>query len=236
MAIGAARIMGFKLMTNFNAPYQSKSVSEFWKRWHISLSTWFKDYLYISLGGNQVTIPRWYLNLFIVFLVSGVWHGAKWTFVIWGALHGFYLVFGLITRKFRERESKRLHLNRIPMLASLLTFMLVAFAWIFFRAKDVNTAIYICTHLFTGIPALVQKLRMHQSVFEYMGLVANDLVLSVLLIVFLEVVHFLKLKRNLIPAIASKPVYVRWAIYYLLVFSIIYLGVTESRQFIYFQF
>ena len=82
MAIGAARVMGFKLMTNFDKPYQSKSIHEFWKRWHISLSTWFRDYFYISLGGNRVSIPRWYLNLFLVFLVSGLWHGANWTFVI----------------------------------------------------------------------------------------------------------------------------------------------------------
>src|SRR5678815_1064118 len=86
IAIGAAKVMGFKLMTNFNRPYFARSISEFWKRWHISLSTWFKDYLYISLGGNRVSVPRWYFNLFIVFLVSGLWHGANWTYIIWGCL------------------------------------------------------------------------------------------------------------------------------------------------------
>jgi D-alanyl-lipoteichoic acid acyltransferase DltB (MBOAT superfamily) len=103
IAIGTARVMGFKLMTNFNRPYFSRNISEFWKRWHISLSTWFKDYLYISLGGNKVSIPRWYFNLFFVFLVSGFWHGANWTFIIWGAINGFYLVFALLTDKLSTR-------------------------------------------------------------------------------------------------------------------------------------
>ena len=93
IATGSAQIMGIKSMDNFKRPYFSRSISEFWKRWHISLSSWFKDYLYIPLGGNRVSIPRWYLNLLIVFIVSGLWHGAKWTFAVWGALHGFYLVF-----------------------------------------------------------------------------------------------------------------------------------------------
>src|SRR5438270_2101441 len=97
IAIGAARVMGFRLMTNFSYPYSSKSIGEFWKRWHISLSTWFRDYLYVSLGGNRVPKPRWYFNLFLTFLVSGLWHGASWVFVIWGAIHGFYLIFSIWT-------------------------------------------------------------------------------------------------------------------------------------------
>src|SRR5207253_8641852 len=92
IAIGAARVMGFKLMTNFNKPYHARSVSEFWKRWHISLSTWFRDYLYKPLGGNRTSRNRWYFNLFVTFLVSGIWHGANWTFVVWGALNGFYVL------------------------------------------------------------------------------------------------------------------------------------------------
>src|ERR1035437_2524256 len=197
MAIGAARIMGFKLMTNFNKPYQSKSIHEFWKRWHISLSSWFKDYLYISLGGNRVTIPRWYLNLFIVFLISGLWHGANWTFVIWGALHGFYLVFSLITKDFRKKINKMFFLDKILFLPALTTFGLVAFAWIFFRADNVYTAIYISKHIFTGIPEIINKLVAHQSVFEYVGVEKSDLVLSVLLILFLEIVHYVQSNKSI---------------------------------------
>ncbi|HET6224970.1 MAG TPA: MBOAT family O-acyltransferase, partial [Bacteroidia bacterium] len=105
IAIGAAKVMGYDLMENFNRPYLSTTISEFWTRWHISLSTWFKDYVYIPLGGNRTTKIKWYRNLIIVFLLSGLWHGASWNFIIWGALHSFYLVFGLMTIHYRKRIS-----------------------------------------------------------------------------------------------------------------------------------
>jgi alginate O-acetyltransferase complex protein AlgI len=236
MAIGAARIMGFKLMTNFDKPYQSKSIHEFWKRWHISLSSWFKDYLYITLGGNRVTIPRWYLNLFIVFIISGLWHGANWTFVIWGALHGFYLIFALITQSFREKFNCQFRLNKIPCIPVITTFILVAFAWIFFRAKDTSTAIYISKQIFTGIPDLIRQFINRQSVFEYIGLSKKDLVLSVLLIIFLEVVHYIQKRKSISQIFTNKPAYIRWAVYYGIVLIIYYFGIFENRQFIYFQF
>ena len=223
MAIGVARIMGFKLMTNFDKPYQSRSVHEFWKRWHISLSTWFKDYLYISLGGNRVTIPRWYLNLFIVFLVSGLWHGANWTFVIWGALHGFYLVFSLITKKIRERFNKLFHFDKVPVLSVISTFTLVSFAWIFFRANSIHSALYIAKHIFTGLPDLVIKLLNHQLVFENLGLRKKDLILSILLIFFLETVHYIQSKKSLPEIFMQKPIYIRFAIYFGIIISILYL-------------
>jgi alginate O-acetyltransferase complex protein AlgI len=236
MAIGAARVMGFKLMTNFNKPYQSKSVNEFWKRWHISLSTWFKDYLYISLGGNRVTIPRWYLNLFIVFLVSGLWHGANWTFVIWGALHGFYLVFALATQNIREKINKTLWLDKLPFLSTITTFILVAFAWIFFRANDTKSAFFIAKNIFAGIPDLINKISLRQPILEDLGLQYKGLILSALLIVFLETVHYLQNKININDFLKRRPRYARWSIYYALIFCIIYLGTYENRQFIYFQF
>jgi alginate O-acetyltransferase complex protein AlgI len=236
MAIGSARVMGFKLMKNFDNPYQSKSINEFWKRWHISLSTWFKDYLYITLGGNRVSISRWYLNLFIVFLVSGLWHGANWTFVIWGALHGFYLVFGLVTNNIRQRISKALYFNKLPIISVLTTFVLVAFAWIFFRTDDVHSAIYIIKKIIKGIPELVDMLLNHQSIFENMGLRKKDLTLSVLLILFLESVHFIQSKINLTNFFLKRTIYFRWAVYYFIILTIIYLGVFDDRQFIYFQF
>ena len=103
IAIGSARVMGFELMDNFKRPYFSKSISEFWKRWHISLSSWFRDYLYIPLGGNKVMKWRWYYNLFITFLISGFWHGANWTFIAWGALHGTYLITAIILKNPSKR-------------------------------------------------------------------------------------------------------------------------------------
>jgi D-alanyl-lipoteichoic acid acyltransferase DltB (MBOAT superfamily) len=236
MAIGAARVMGFKLMTNFNSPYQSKSVHEVWKRWHISLSTWFKDYLYISLGGNRVTIPRWYLNLFIVFLVSGLWHGDNWTFIIWGGLHGFYLVFALMTKGIRGKINSFLHINKIPFLATVATFTLVSFAWIFFRAHNIHTVFYIISHIFSGIPELYNKLTSQQIVFENLGLTMNDFIFSIVLIIFLETVHYFQHKINLSEYFINRPVYVRWGAYYTLIIAILFWGVFEDRQFIYFQF
>jgi alginate O-acetyltransferase complex protein AlgI len=236
IAIGAARIMGFRLMTNFNNPYQSKNISEFWKRWHISLSTWFKDYLYISLGGNRVTIPRWYLNLFIVFLISGLWHGANWTFVIWGGLHGIYAVFGRATKNFRKKLKGVFYPGKIPFFSVLTTYTLVTFAWIFFRANNVGSAWYIATHIITGAPDVIHKLLNHQPVIGNYGFTNFEFIVSVLLIIFLEIVHFLKYHGNFSELFLRAPPYFRWAVYYILVISIISLGVFEHRQFIYFQF
>ncbi len=236
MAIGAARIMGFRLMKNFDRPYHSSNIQEFWKRWHISLSTWFKDYLYISLGGNRVTIPRWYLNLFIVFLVSGLWHGASWTFVIWGALHGLYLVIGLATKDLREKINRNLYLDKITFLETIITFSLVAYAWIFFRATSVDSAFYISKHIFTGIPTLIGDIQDQKTIVQNLGISIKDLYISGLLIVLLETVHLVQRKVNLPEEFARKPVYVRWAVYYSVIATIFLLGVFEDRQFIYFQF
>ncbi len=236
IAIGAARIMGFKLMTNFDKPYQSKSISEFWKRWHISLSSWFRDYLYISLGGNRVTIPRWYLNLFIVFLVSGLWHGANWTFVIWGALHGFYLVFAIISKTFRDKINSKLGLDKFPIIAIATNFFLVSFAWIFFRANSVQNALFIAKRIFTGIPELIQKLAHHQSIVESIGLSVKEFAFSIFLIILMETVHYFQNKTNISQFFLSQPLVIRWAVYSVLLFMIVIFGVFEEKQFIYFQF
>lgn len=233
MAIGIARVMGFKLMTNFNKPYQAKSLNEFWQRWHISLSTWFRDYLYIPLGGNRVTIPRWYLNLFIVFLVSGLWHGANWTYIIWGALHGFYLIFALVTQRFREKFNNTLFIDKIPFLSTLITFLLVAFAWIFFRADNVSLALYIAKHIFTGIPNLIKN---HHHLIEGFGLNNKEMGLCVLLILFLQVAEYVQSRINFVQKLSEKPVYIRFAAYYILLVMIAVFGVFSQRQFIYFQF
>lgn len=233
MAIGAARVMGFKLMNNFDSPYHSKSVNEFWTRWHISLSTWFKDYLYIPLGGNRVALPRFYLNIFIVFLVSGLWHGASWTFVIWGALHGFYIVFGRSTATFRERSGKRFFLDKIPLFAQLSTFFLVGIAWIFFRADNLEIAIQILTRMFTGFPQMFANLLHGQNVVEYLG---TGKAWPIFLIVFLETVHYFQRKHQLTIRFVNSPTALRWAVYFVMVMTIMLTGVFDDRQFIYFQF
>lgn len=144
IALGAARIMGFDLMVNFRTPYRSASISEFWSRWHISLSSWFRDYLYIPLGGNRVVKWRWYMNLMIVFLVSGLWHGANTTYIYWGGLHGSYLVLALLFAPFWKRAEATTGLARLPRLKravnTLITFVLVIIAWVFFRANRVEDA------------------------------------------------------------------------------------------------
>jgi len=153
IAIGSALIMGYKLMRNFNRPYYSRNISEFWRRWHISLSTWFRDYVYIGLGGNRVVKWRWWYNLFITFLVSGLWHGAEWTFVIWGALHGFFLVFAIWTVKLRTNINTRIGLTQRPKLFNavqiLITSVLVYFSWIFFRANNTMDAFTIIGDMFS---------------------------------------------------------------------------------------
>lgn len=236
LAIGIARVMGFRLVINFNKPYQAKSLHEFWQRWNISLSTWFRDYLYIPMGGNRVPIPRWYFNLFFVFLVSGLWHGANWTYIIWGALHGFYLVFAIITKNFREKTNKLLLLDKIAFLPTLTTFLLVSFAWIFFRANGVHTALYISQHIFTGFPDVIHRFANHLPVLQDYGLNNKEMVLSVALIVFLETVQYLQNKKNTLVDLSQKPILVRWSAYYILLIVIVVFGEFSQRQFIYFQF
>jgi D-alanyl-lipoteichoic acid acyltransferase DltB (MBOAT superfamily) len=226
IAIGAAKTMGFKLMTNFNRPYLSRSVSEFWKRWHISLSTWFKDYLYISLGGSRVKIQRVYLNLFIVFLVSGLWHGANWTYIVWGALNGFYIVFALITQQSRNKFNDIIGLSRNKYLYRLvqmgLTFLLVCFAFIFFRANSIHDALYIVGHLFDLHGTLHKG---HQFLFSIL-----IIVLFLLAELYLEIKH----KKNI--HFPKQHWFIESLFYVVIIMTIILFGVYEGGQFIYFQF
>ena len=152
IAIGVAKMLGFDLMKNFDNPYSARSIKEFWGRWHISLSTWFRDYVYIPLGGNRCAKPRHLFNLFITFVLSGLWHGADWTFVIWGALHGFYQIIGNITSDPRKRLRQKIKLEdsaMLPVWQKAITFMLVCFAWIFFRANSIIECGILLKALFT---------------------------------------------------------------------------------------
>ena len=154
IAIGCARIMGIRLMKNFDHPYHATSIKEFWSRWHISLSSWFRDYLYIPLGGNRRGRFRQLINLMIVFLVSGLWHGAAWTFVIWGAIHGIYQIFGNLTWKPRNKLLSLVGLSErslgIVWIRRFITFVLVSFAWIFFRANSLGDVVLLLQRLFTA--------------------------------------------------------------------------------------
>ncbi len=192
IAIGCARIMGIHLMQNFNRPYSARTIKEFWARWHISLSTWFRDYLYIPLGGNRCKPFRRWMNVMIVFLVSGLWHGAAWTFVIWGFLHGAYQIIGGLTLKKRQALCEKLHINRestgFHIYQQILTCVLVTFAWIFFRANSTGDLMVLLGHLFTGWSVPVSQ------VFADMGLNWTGALTSILAVasmVFLDrlIVH-----------------------------------------------
>src|ERR1700754_4913224 len=150
IAIGSAKVMGFDLMKNFNSPYLSRSIPEFWTRWHISLSTWFRDYLYIPLGGNRVKLPRFYFNIFIVFLLSGLWHGANWTFVVWGLIHALYMIIGSLKDRAAKRWKVAIPQNKITDIVNIIiTFLLVTVPWIFFRASSFAQAMDIIKTIFS---------------------------------------------------------------------------------------
>ena len=239
IAVGAARVMGFRLMKNFDRPYCSKSISEFWRRWHISLSTWFKDYLYISLGGNRVSKWRWQLNLFITFLVSGLWHGANWTFVIWGALNGFYIIFAIWTQEIRNRISDLTGLSKnkfpVKLWKVFATFCLTCLAWIFFRADNVSEALYIITHAFSGLDSLF-SLSSVNTMLAGLGPNRTDLGFTIIFLTLMEAVNLLQRKYSIADILSNRPTWLRWGIYYFVVLTIIFFGVFGSNSFIYFQF
>jgi D-alanyl-lipoteichoic acid acyltransferase DltB (MBOAT superfamily) len=176
MARGLAKAMGFDLMLNFNNPYLATGIGEFWNRWHISLSTWFRDYVYIPLGGNRKGVSSTYRNLFLTFLISGIWHGANWTFMIWGALHGLGV---LVTR---ELERSAAYRERVPKLAKQIgVFLFVTFTWIFFRASSLPEAMLIVRRIFTAewldpqIPAMMVILvGLAVSMVVYLSLCASS--------------------------------------------------------------
>lgn len=231
IAIGTARVLGFDLMKNFNHPYLAHSIRDFWRRWHISLSTWFRDYVYIPLGGNRVSLRRNMLNLFIVFVVSGLWHGASWTFVIWGAIHGAYIVIETYIAQKRSDTSRSLLSYAAGM---LLTFVIVNITWIFFRANSLDDAIYILQNIvnfengFSGIlvPFLDQELG---ATLTFLIAVAS--------IIGLQAFEFFNEYWQVSDLIVNQW-WLRWAFYYsgLIIIIITLSDLSVEQNFIYFQF
>lgn len=227
IAIGSARVMGFKLMYNFRQPYFAKSIAEFWKRWHISLSTWFRDYLYIPLGGNRVAIPRWYLNILIVFLVSGLWHGSRWNFIIWGGLHGLYQIAGHLTKDVQKTIFTPLG-KLGGLLQNWITVFLVMFAWIFFRAVTFNEATYFATHLFS---------TSSHNWGQIVEMIKPDVLVAVsIATIILYLVDYAQNTKSIVPWFDSRPKWQRWSVYYALTLFILIFGYYGTTQFIYFQF
>lgn len=231
IAIGGAQVLGFKLMENFQTPYASKSVSEFWRRWHISLSTWFKDYLYLPLGGSRVNAGKHVANLLITFGISGLWHGANWTYVCWGLLNGSYLVLGSMTKSWREQLWSSLGLTpekrmRQWMMRST-TFLLICLAWILFRANSLGDARYIMTHLAQGWD--FQQIKTPQFLLRQFPV-------ALAAIAVLEIGQLWPARLETWSVFDCVPQPTRWALYAAFVVLVMMFGIYQKAQFIYFQF
>lgn len=234
IAIGAARSLGFDLMTNFRIPYFSKSIREFWSRWHISLSTWFRDYVYIPLGGNRTSESRWFFNLFITFLISGLWHGANWTFVIWGALHGTYLIAAIVRDKilnhFNLTHLKFNSSNLFGRIANVgFTFALACIGWVFFRADNVTDAFDIISNMTD-----IRKSQL--GIFTFGESLKDELFLSLVILPIMILAEYLTRKGTIEGVVAQLPWYGRWTLYLIFGLFITLFSVFGSQEFIYFQF
>ena len=232
MAIGVARLLGFELIGNFRQPYLASSIKEFWGRWHISLSTWFRDYLYIPLGGNRCSKLRRDLNLLITFLCSGLWHGASWTFVLWGGIHG---VCQVIENRIKEavgltREKEKALPHYVKLLLTLLTFCIVSCAWMFFRANSISEALYIIRHTFTDFSITGAMAQMTMSV--------KSVVKTTAAIVLIIIYDNFNERGDILKRMNRLPAAVRWVIYILSAIVVIALRVNNSftQEFIYFKF
>ena len=239
LAIGAAEIMGFRLSPNFNNPYFAKSTQDFWRRWHISLSTWFRDYLYIPLGGNRCSKFRHCLNIVIVFAVCGLWHGASFSFLFWGALHGAYQVIGLLTRPAKKKAEAALNIRMdsvgIKLYRTAATFLLVDFAWIFFRAATIEDAFLLIGNLFQFNPAAFTN----GSLFG-LGLTIPEFWAALIGIAAVFAVDLLRRRHDLRGELLSRNTAVRWVAYTAAVLVLLTFGKygsgSDVQQFIYFQF
>lgn len=226
IAIGTSRLFGFDLMRNFNFPYFSRDIAEFWRRWHISLSTWFRDYLYIPLGGSRGGTWMKVRNTFIIFIVSGFWHGANWTFIVWGALNAIYFLPLLLTNNNRNNLETVAQGKLLPNLKEvsfmLLTFGLTVFAWIFFRAENIGHAISYISEIFSSSLFTIPEIR------------PRNLILLILFFVLIEWLG--REGQYAISQIGIKwkrPI--RYVMYYVIIIAIFWFGGKE-QQFIYFQF
>ena len=228
IAIGTSKLFGFNLMQNFAYPYFSRDIAEFWRRWHISLSTWFRDYLYIPLGGSKGSLTIKIRNVFIIFLVSGFWHGANWTFIVWGALNAIYFLPLMLLNKNRANLEP---MGSLPSLKEVfqigLTFTLTTLAWVFFRANDIGDAFTILNEIFSSSLFEVPEFRARTQ--------AIYLILMISIFVLIEWLG--KENSFALESIKNYNPIVRWTVYTLLFFAILVLGNHSSNvEFIYFQF
>ncbi len=235
IAIGAARILGYELTENFRAPYLASSISEFWRRWHISLSLWFRDYVYIPLGGSRGSELKTIRNLLLTFILSGLWHGANWTFVIWGGLNGLYLILARWKDHFFPSIQKPNFFS--SLIGSLVTFVLICFSWIFFRAETVAEGWYILTHMFSGWTIGIQTFFSFEFLSKnvFLGQTDTQFFVAIFGVLFVLVYEYFVLKKTWAVKIFSN----RFAQAVFSVFLVLLtLSLWEGKggQFIYFQF
>ncbi len=234
IARGSARMLGIELMRNFDCPYRAQSIKEFWRRWHISLSTWFKDYLYFPLGGSRCSKARQCFNLMVVFLVSGLWHGAAMTYVIWGVMHGAYQIIGLLMTPLKKKLYKLIPENNfiLALFRTVCTFILVNFAWILFRANSLSDAAYVFKSIFT-----IDKI--FPLAFGTLGLSRKMLVVMGIAVIILYIVDFIN-SRKPVAEVINRTVFLRYLIYVIILLAIFIFGYYgagfDPQDFVYFQF
>lgn len=241
IAIGAAQVLRVHLMDNFRQPYFATSIKDFWRRWHISLSSWFRDYVYIPLGGSHCSKAKTYRNLMLTFLISGLWHGANWTYVFWGGLHGFYQIIGNITLPFRVKLRNMLHISEKSKLYCLwqilVTFVLCDIAWVFFRAEGVEQAIAILKYIYDR-----QAVKQCCMLSTYtMGLTTVKLIRLVLAVIVLFIVDVLHEQGiHIREWFCRQNVILRWTFYIVAAFAFCIVLIQnyggQATEFIYFQF
>jgi D-alanyl-lipoteichoic acid acyltransferase DltB (MBOAT superfamily) len=244
VARGAARVLGIDLMQNFKRPYGAESVAEFWRRWHISLTSWLRDYLYIPLGGNRCGKAKWVRNIAIVFLLSGLWHGAGWTYVVWGALHASFLIISRYTATVRDAIADGLRVSRCPLVRRsirvAITFGLVTIAWVFFRAASVHEAYLVLSgSLFGTIDVVVHAAdpAYLMSIVGQVGISAMDGNILLLGILFSEVGEMLRFSDLGNRVIRRAPSWVRLTACHAVAAAILFYGAFNTgQQFVYFQF
>ncbi|MBX2798260.1 MAG: MBOAT family protein [Myxococcales bacterium] len=239
IAIGIARVFGIDLMRNFDQPHLSRSMTEWWSRWHISLSSWFRDYIYIPLGGNRSGPLRWSFNIAVVFIVSGLWHGASWRFAVWGALHAALVIGDRFTRPLRDSVARSLGVHAIPGLRRAiqmsLTFVIWTLTLVLFRAESLSDAVWVYTHFTSGwtrvgdpeaFAVFLSRVHLDGALFAY----------CLLLGPLVDVVDYGWRNERWRSAMNALPTVARWGVDYLVIFSILFLGVFTDTPFVYFQF
>ncbi len=234
IARGSAKVLGFRLKENFIMPYFATSINDFWRRWHITMSSWFRDYLYKPLGGKGDSTFHWYRNLLITFTVIGIWHGAGLTFLLFGLIHGIYTVVYLATQKVRKNFSEFIGLMRVPRFKKLLdifiTFHLVLLSYPIIAAHNINDTWYFFTHMF-------QDLIFSTSYFRgELGLFGTGFFVAVMGIVLMELIHSKLINDPEKSFTNIKPVWLRWSVYYILIYTVIIFGEQFAQEYYYFQF